>query len=452
MTWSIRARLTAWYSIVVVVVLISATLVVDVRQERLMLQGLDDELGRQMATLQGVLRTEFGEGLDLQAAADEASVEVLAPGRTLVLMRPEGALLARWGGPIDPQWRPSKGAVLETATIGAARVRVRSEPVQFERHRYIAAVIAPLAELDAADVELRRTLGLGTLVALIVAAAGGWLVGRQTLRPLEAMASQAMAIEESTAGDRLQAPHPDDELGRFASAFNGLLDRLVHALQAQRQFMADASHELRTPVSVVRTTAQVALARDTRTPEDYREMMTVVGEQSERLSRLVDAMFLLSRAEAHGLPLQPEALYVDDLVSESARALQVLARDRDVSVTANGDSEVRFVGDDRLLRQMVTNLLDNAVRHAPRSGAVSATVLQTPTTIAIRVTDNGTGVPAEARERIFQRFTRLNQEYAGAGLGLPIARWVAEAHGGALVLESSGPGGSTFTVTIPRAV
>jgi signal transduction histidine kinase len=150
--------------------------------------------------------------------------------------------------------------------------------------------------------------------------------------------------------------------------------------------------------------------------------------------------------------LQPEALYVDDLVSESARALQVLARDRDVSVTANGDSEVRFVGDDRLLRQMVTNLLDNAVRHAPRSGAVSATVLQTPTTIAIRVTDNGTGVPAEARERIFQRFTRLNQEYAGAGLGLPIARWVAEAHGGALVLESSGPGGSTFTVTIPRAV
>ena len=322
--------------------------------------------------------------------------------------------------------------------------------LQFGAHRYTAAVIAPLSELEAAAAELRRTLGLGILVALVVAAAGGWLVGRQTLRPLDEMASQAMAIKESTAGDRLHAPHPDDELGRFASAFNGLLDRLVHALQAQRQFMADASHELRTPVSVVRTTAQVALARETRSSEDYREMMTIVGEQAERLSHLVDTMFLLSRAEAHGLPLRPEAVYVDDLVSESARALQVLARDRQVTVTADGDSEVRFVGDDRLLRQMVTNLLDNAVRHAPPGGVVSATVLQTPSTIAIRVTDNGGGVPVDARERIFERFTRLNQEYAGAGLGLPIARWIAEAHGGELVLESSGPDGSTFTVTMSR--
>ena len=450
MTWSIRARLTAWYSVVVVVVLISATLVVDVAQERLMLRGLDDELGRQMATLQGVMHTEFSKGLDLQGAADEASVEVLAPGRTLVLTRPDGTLLARWGSPIDPKWRPSTGAALDTAGIGAARVRVRSELVQFGAHRYVAAVIAPLSGLEAAEAELRRTLGLSILVALVVAAAGGWLVGRQTLRPLEEMASQAMSIKESTAGDRLHTPHIHDELGRLASAFNGLLDRLVHALQAQRQFMADASHELRTPVSVVRTTAQVALARDTRSPEDYREMLTIVGEQAERLSHLVDTMFLLSRAEAHGLPLRPEAVYIDDLVSESARALQVLARDRDVTVTADGDSEVRFVGDDRLLRQMVTNLLDNAVRHAPRGGVVSATVLQTPSTITIRVIDNGAGVPADAREQIFQRFTRLNQEYAGAGLGLPIARWIAEAHGGELVIASSGPGGSTFRVTIPR--
>jgi two-component system, OmpR family, sensor kinase len=138
-------------------------------------------------------------------------------------------------------------------------------------------------------------------------------------------------------------------------------------------------------------------------------------------------------------------------VSESARALQVLARQRDVTVTADSDTEVRFTGDNRLLRQMVTNLLDNAVRHAARGGEVRATVQQTTSTITIRVVDDGSGVPAEAHERIFQRFARLSHEYAGAGLGLPIARWIADAHGGSLVLESTGLGGSTFTVTIPRA-
>ena len=452
MKWSIRARLTAWYSGVVVLVLLTGTLVVDLRQERVMLQRLDDELGRLMLTLQGVMRTEFGEGLSLEASADEASIEVIAPDRTLMLTRPDGRLLERWGPAIDPTWRPSLMAdVLDTVAINGIEMRVQSERVQYRDHAYIAVVMAPLAELTAATADLRRTLGLGILVALGVAAVGGWLVGRQTLRPLEAMATQAMAITESTAGHRLHTPNAHDELGRLGTAFNGLLDRLMHTLQAQRQFMADASHELRTPLSVVRTTAQVTLARDARSSEDYREMMEIVLEQADRLTHLVDTMFLLSRAEANGLPLAPEPVYIDDIVSESARALQVLARQRDVTVTADGETEVRFTGDNRLLRQMVTNLLDNAVRHAARGGDVRATVQQTTSTITIRVVDDGSGVPADAHERIFQRFARLSQEYTGAGLGLPIARWIAEAHGGSLVLESTGPGGSTFTVTIPRA-
>jgi signal transduction histidine kinase len=307
-----------------------------------------------------------------------------------------------------------------------------------------------MQELEAATDDLRRTLVVGVIVALGVAALGGWLVGRQTLRPLDEMATQATAITENTANSRLHAPHAHDELGRLATAFNGLLERLLQSLQSQRQFMANASHELRTPVSVVRSTAQVTLARETRPASDYKEMMEIVGEQADRLTRLVDAMFLLSRAEANGLPLVPEPVYVDDIVAESARALQVLARDRDVTVVADGDAAVRFNGDDRLLRQMITNLMDNAVRHALRGGLVSATVHQTLAMIAIRVTDDGLGVPREAQARIFQRFARLNQEYAGAGLGLPIARWIAEAHGGTLVLESTGPDGSTFTVTLPR--
>ena len=239
-----------------------------------------------------------------------------------------------------------------------------------------------------------------------------------------------------------------DELGQFAGAFNGLLDRLAGVLHSQRQFMADASHELRTPVSVVKTTAQVTLARDTRTESDYRESFTIVAEQSARLARLVDAMFLLSRAEAQGLPLLREPLYLDDLVAECARALRVLADERGISVDASGAAEITFSGDDTLLRQMLGNLLDNAIRHAKPNGRVATTIASSPTKSPSPSSMMAPAFPRTQRERIFQRFVRLDARSTGAGLGLPIARWIAEAHGGRLTLETV-PNGTCFRVVLP---
>jgi signal transduction histidine kinase len=449
--WTVRARLTAWYSAVVVVVLIAGAAVVVVVQDRLSHERLDAEIARLMLTLQGVMKTEFGEGLDLQASADEASIEVVAPDRTLVLTQPDGHLLAMWGRERDAAWRPPVPIDRTFADIDLAGAPARAliHHVKDQRYVYVAAVVAPLQDLRAESAELRRALGAGVLAALIVAMVGGWLVGRKTLKPLADMATQAASISEDEPSARLHTPNPRDELGRLAQSFNGLLERLSRVLHAQRQFMADASHELRTPVSVMRTTAQVALANETRSAEDYRESMTIVAEQSAHLSRLVNAMFLLSRAEARGLPLVHEAVYIDDLVAESARALRVLARERAITIGAEGDTGVSFIGDETLLRQLIRNLLDNAVRHARNGGAVTATVQRAASAITIRVADDGDGVPEAQRERIFDRFVRLGSSYAGAGLGLPIARWIAEAHGGTVVLESSGAAGSVFTVTLP---
>jgi len=454
MTWSIRARLTAWYSAVVVIVLVAGAIAVAVVQARLGLERLDGELQRLMLTLEGVMRTEFGEGLDLQAAADEASAEVVAPDRTLVVAHPDGTPLAIWGLPFPAPWQPplSPSTTVDTIVLDAThRLRFRSHPVEYNGHRYIAAVLAPLDGLERERAELLRALSAGVLVALGVAAVGGWLVGRQTLRPLADMAAQATGITERNVSERLNAPHKDDELGRFATAFNAVLDRVATALHAQRQFMADASHQVRTPVSVVHTTAQVMLARDTRPEQEYREALTIVGEQSARLTRLVDAMFLLSRAEAQGIPLAREPLYLDELVSECARSLRVFANERGVRVTTSGETEVALTGDDTLLRQMVGNLLDNAIRHARPAGSVTATVSRLESNAVIRVTDDGQGVPAEARERVFQRFVQLDSQNGGAGLGLPIARWIAEAHGGRLALEAAEAGGASFIATLPLA-
>jgi signal transduction histidine kinase len=195
----------------------------------------------------------------------------------------------------------------------------------------------------------------------------------------------------------------------------------------------------------------VTLARPARPEHEYRESMGIVEEQSGRLKRLVDAMFLLSRAEAQGIPLAREPLYIDDLVGECARPLRVLADERQVSIRTCGDTEVMFSGDATLLKQLVGNLLDNAIRHARAHGAVTASVRRDTAEIAIRIIDDGDGIALEHREHVFERFVRLDSRSEGAGLGLPIARRIAEAHGGALVLESTGPTGSCFTVVLPAS-
>lgn len=447
MTLSIRARLTMWYSLVVVAVLITSAASVVVVERRMAMTRLDSELQRLMMTLDGVMKTEFGEGLDVEAAAEEASIEVVAPDRVLVLVRPGGEWLASWGLPFTRNWRPNlQQTAQETAVIEGRRYRLFSHYVN-TKIPYVAAVMAPLEQLESEQAELTRALGVGGLLALLVASIGGWIVGRQTLKPLTEMAVQATAITEHDPTGRLTAPHDGDELGQFASSFNELLDRLAGALNAQRQFMADASHELRTPVSVIRTTSQVTMARDNRLEADYRESFTIVAEQSARLARLVDAMFLLSRAEAHGLPLRPEPLYVDELVADSVRALRILADQRGVTIEMAGASEITFAGDNMLLRQMVGNLLDNAIRHS--ASRVVAEVSSSPAEIAITVTNDGAVIPPEQHDRIFDRFVRLDPQSNGAGLGLPIARWIARAHGGWLTLVRSDSGGTSFRVVLP---
>ena len=199
---------------------------------------------------------------------------------------------------------------------------------------------------------------------------------------------------------------------------------------------------------MVRTATQVTLAKDVRSAEEYRESLVIVGEQANRLSRLVDAMFLLSRAEAHGVPLRHEFLNIDDILAESARALRVLANQRDVAVTTDGDQEVGLTGDDALLRQMIGNLLDNAIRNAESDGRVRASLARSADRVTIRITNDGPPIPVADQERIFERFVRKGASN-GAGLGLPIARWIAEAHGGTLQLHESRPGCTTFVVTLP---
>jgi two-component system, OmpR family, sensor kinase len=289
-------------------------------------------------------------------------------------------------------------------------------------------------------------------IVLLLAAAGGLWLAAIGLRPVTDMASKASALPLTGAEDLGHAERRD-ELGQLARAFNGLVARLRHALQSQRQFMADASHELRTPVSIIRSGADVALSREHRDEEDYRETLAIIGKQARRLSRLVEDMLTLARAEAGGYPLRPVDLYLDEIVSECRRAVEVLATQRSVAVQSNGLPELPVRGDEDLLRQLILNVLQNAVQHTPAGGSVALDVQREDSVVHIRIRDTGPGIPPEDQNRIFDRFVQLDpaRRGEGTGLGLPIARWIAEAHKGSLVLESSAPHGTTFRITLPES-
>jgi len=449
MSWSIRARLTGWYSAVIFGVLATAAAVIIVVQPRLNLERLDGELARLMLTLEGVMRTEINEGLDLQASADEASAEVVAPDRYLWLGIPGGRTLAAWGRSLPGTWEPPPGADgHETVQLAGGQLRFVRRNVEYGGHQYVAVVGVPLDELAAQHHELLVALAIGAIGAVAIAAIGGWWVARRTLRPLGEMASQAQAMTDVHPDMRLQVPHPADELGRLGGAFNDLLARLGRALDSQRQFMADASHELRTPVSIIRATAQVTVNQE-RSGDEYREALYVVAEQSARLTRLVDAMLLMARAEVSGVPLRTEFLYLDELVAESVRGLRVLASTRLVEIRLAGSTEVPCVGDPDLLHRLFGNVLDNATRHA--RGVVTVQIDYAPPLIRVAVSDDGAGIAQADQARIFDRFVRLGSASDGAGLGLPIARWIARAHDGTLELSRSDGTGTTFVITLPSA-
>jgi signal transduction histidine kinase len=274
-----------------------------------------------------------------------------------------------------------------------------------------------------------------------------------------AMSEQARCIGAENLEQRLVSDNPRNELGRLAATFNGLLTRLSEAFSQQRQFMADASHELRTPLSAIRTACAVILQREDRASSEYRDALAMVEQQARRLTRIVEDMFLLARADAGNSMLRIDHLYLDELLAESTRGAAVLATQKNLHLEISVLPESSLRGDESLLRQMFWNLLDNAIKYTPNEGRVRIALESQDAQYVITVSDTGSGIPAASQPYIFERFYRADQmrsrtetgPESGAGLGLSIARWIAEAHDGRVDLQRSDQTGSTFVIYLPRA-
>ncbi|PYT97276.1 MAG: hypothetical protein DMG38_20395 [Acidobacteria bacterium] len=293
-------------------------------------------------------------------------------------------------------------------------------------------------------------------IAILLASGGGYFLARKSLAPVVAMSSQAGRIGAANLHERLAVQNEKDELGHLARSFNGLLDRLGESFDRQRRFMADASHELRTPVAILRGESEVALSQQARSSEEYRESLSVLHHEAERLTRIVEDLFTLTRADAGQYPLQHSDFYLDELIAECVHSARTLAQAKKISLTFEGAPESPIHADESLLRRMLLNLLDNAIKYTPECGRITVACQRNGKEYGVSISDTGSGIPAELRPRIFERFFRVDKarsrsenDGGGAGLGLAISRWIAEAHLGRLELTRSDSTGSTFTAYLP---
>ncbi|MFY7921506.1 MAG: ATP-binding protein [Gemmatimonas sp.] len=350
-----------------------------------------------------------------------------------------------------------------TLAEGPARAAVlRVEPEADDDGEPALLIAALRAERDDLLLlsQVRTTIFFAIPMALLVSVIAGYLLARRSLAPLDAIVTRTASITAASLDDRLPVVNPHDELGRLAQIINALLGRVGDAFRTQRQFVADASHELRTPIAIIRGEADVTLRRAERSPQEYREALGVIHDESLRLSRIVDDLFLLARVDAAGHAVKREIVHMHELVGDAARSVRTLAESREVVVRVTTDAQATVRGDDVLLRRLLLNLLDNALKHAPRGSTVELSLVHDAHTVRVRVSDRGPGVAPEQRERVFERFVHGVQSTTpndnrtrgtGAGLGLAIAQAIAHAHEGQIVLLDRDPG-ATFELALPLVI
>jgi heavy metal sensor kinase len=462
---SVRARLTLFWVVVLATSLVVVGGLVYVLLARVLYSGIDDRLRAVIQIATTSLANDLAEGQDYEDAARSTAAELSSPQQMVAIYGADGRRLAEGGRDDDLDIPSPAGAggpagdlVLRTVAErddddDRHRLAIRRVTVGDAGRTYIVVAGASLEPTDEELASLRTVLAYVIPIALILAGAGGWFLARQSLGPVAAMAERARKIGATEISARLPVANPRDELGRLANTFNDLLDRLEGSLVQQRQFMADASHELRTPVATTRTAATVALQKPHRSEDDYRESLTIVEEQATRLSRIVDDMFTLARADAGSYPVRRTVMYLDEVVEEVIRGARVLAAARAVSIEWATLSSAAFTGDEHLLRRLVGNLIDNAVRHSPTGGVVRVELRRDTAAYSLSVADAGEGIPPAIQKHIFERFVRGDEArtrtVAGAGLGLALARWIARVHGGDLELVRSSHDGTVFTATLP---
>jgi two-component system OmpR family sensor kinase len=459
---SVRLRLALWYAAATTLVLFAfAWFVYEVIEHR-----LAAEVDRQLRIDFDLVEPQLG--VDAEGRVDwtvrgshgdegfsrlSAWFEVWSENKEL--------LLRHWPVPeanIKDVLPPPQASTLKFATVELERglfLRVMERPGRVQGRSVIIRVFRDETEMRRTLREIAEVSLLGFPLAGALAAIGGYLIATRFLAPLDAMARQARRITSESLSKRLPNLNPNDELGRLATVFNETLTRLEASFAELQRFTADASHELRSPLTALRTVGEVAL-RDGNDPATLRETIGSMLEEADRLTDLVDALLTLARMDVTKVGATREEVNLAALLKEIRDQFDVLAAEKDQRLALTSDHDVAVQTDRTLLRLALVNLVHNAIQHSRPNSKISLAAARRPSGVDISVSDSGHGIAPEYHEKIFEPFFRVDKarsrsEGGGVGLGLAIAKRAIERNGGRIIVESDLNRGSVFRIELPSS-
>lgn len=464
-TRSIRFRLTVWYSgLLAGLLLVFGTST---------FFGLSEYLNWSLKESLASQARQIGESFLLDVAVSGENYvtaeieEHYAPEmnhRFVRVTRPDGSILYASGKTkkdgFDPSSLPAvSGPFTQSDTrraqLPGGELFIYTLPFTTrDGSRFLIEVGDPYGQVENVLHGLFLALILGLPLTVAVAIGGGYLLMRRALRPVDEITHSAEQVSSRNLSQRLPVSKTGDELERLSLALNHMIARLDDSFQYIRRFTADASHELRTPLTVLRGELE-ALAQRQQIDAETRETIGGVLEETERLSKIVESLLAISRLDAGEAQMERVTLDLAELTTTTADQMRLLAEDKSVTLSYETVGPVEVDGDQARLRQVVVNLLDNAIKYTPAGGSVNVGVGLSNGRAVLEVADNGPGIPNEAMPHIFERFYRVDKarsrQMGGVGLGLAIVKSIISAHGGVIKVESTHGAGSRFHVDLPAA-
>ena len=459
---NVRHRLTLWYvgvfGLMLLLFIFAATLL---QYWQLTRQLYHAEI-QDVETAEGLLAFAPDGRLVLHEEYHNHPQSILLLDRYMEVLTPEGRVLLRndklqgqdLGGPPFPEEGLFSYHQRRVRLANGTRLLLISHIHAIGTQPLLIRLAYSAAPIEHGVLQFVALLLLPVPPALLLAGVAGYRMARKALQPLDKMALRAETITASDLDQRLPVDNPNDELGRMARVLNDLLQRLQNSFEMLKRFTADASHELRTPLSSIRSVGEVALQRQ-HTAEEYRDTIGSMLEEVTRLTEMVDGLLSISRADAGQVVLHRTTFSVLRLAREVVALLGLLAEEKGQQIQIEGDADLSVNADRSVLHHGLANILENAIKYGPGASRISILVARTGNYVDISVEDRGETIPENLREKIFERFFRIDasrsRQAGGSGLGLAIAKWAIEVNGGSVSLQPGQDGGNLFLVRIPAA-
>lgn len=451
---TIRFRLTAWYTAILAVTFAVVGIGIWLALQHSIDSTIDNELRSHLADVRAYVRREAPAG-GLAYLISELNEDSATPeAANLRIADASGRWIYRSSGTADWTFAAPRTTGLpwtgrtQAMTVRGKPVRIISAPLKTG----VVQIGIPLDEFEELQQYFLWSAALGAPLLLALAALGGFWMSGRALQPVDRIANAARRIGTRNLAERLPSNGSGDEMDRLSAVLNEMLDRLESAFRRITQFTADASHELRTPVAIIRTTAEITLSRR-RTVEEHRQAWDVVQAQAERTSQLIHDLLALARADAASEVLVFEPLDISQVVGDTCRQVAIMAEARGLTLGTQLEKGLIVFADPEALRRVLLILLDNASKYTPASGKIEVLTNSDDRNVVIEVRDTGIGIASDDLPHIFERFYRASKDRSrdsgGAGLGLSIAQSIVVRHEGRITVESVLGSGSTFRVFLP---